>query len=63
MCADTKTLRVDRAEQPGEPGGSRCLSQAISVRVLQHSASKEQKGVKKSKENTPEITAKPLGYC
>ena len=70
MCADTKTLSVDRVEVVGKPGGSRCLSQSISAKVLQHSAGKEQKGVKKervgllikAKENTAERTAKPLGY-
>lgn len=47
MRADTKTLRVDRAERLGSLGGRCCLSESISARVLQHSAGKEQKRVKK----------------
>lgn len=44
MCADTKTLGVDRPERLGSPGAAAVSVESISVRVLQHSVGKEQKG-------------------
>lgn len=44
MCADAKTLRVDRPERLGSPGAAAVSVKSISVRVLQHSVGKEQKG-------------------
>jgi len=66
MCADTKTLRVDRAERPGGSQGISGESAAALIGQRAEGVKKERESaglLRKSKENTPERGAKPLGYC